>query len=88
MYSGRSGLSVVFILLAFTLVLTSFLPYLPILQSKHFNHIHPYIEITTMISDYDDEKFRQLKKNQAVLHGLSRSPSIRRLAKHCRMFCG
>ena len=50
LYSGGSGLSVDIHLVGFNLSFHALSP-LPIVLSKHFNHPHPYIEITTAISD-------------------------------------
>ena len=50
MYSGGSGLSIDIHFVDIELSYDVLSP-LPIVLSKHFNHPHPYIEITTMISD-------------------------------------
>ena len=47
LYSGGSGVSED---IGFRLSFHALSP-LPIVLSKHFNHLHPYIEITTAISD-------------------------------------
>ena len=51
MYSGGSGLSIDIHFVDIELSYDVLSPF-PIVLSKHFNHPHPYIEITTVISDY------------------------------------
>ena len=51
MYSGGSGLSVDIHFVGFNHSFDVLSP-LSIVQSKHFNHLYPYIEIATMISDF------------------------------------
>ena len=50
LYSGGSGLFIDIHFVDIELSYDVFSP-LPIVLSKHFNHPHPYIEITTVISD-------------------------------------
>ena len=50
LYSGGSGLSIDIHFVDIELSYDVLSP-LPIVLSKHFNHPHPYIEITTLISD-------------------------------------
>ena len=51
LYSGGSGLSIDIHFVDLEVSYDVLSP-LPIVLSKHFNHPHPYLEITTMISDY------------------------------------
>ena len=50
LYSGGSGLSIDIHFVDLEDVLSP----LPIVLSKHFNHPHPYIEISTVISDISE----------------------------------
>ena len=50
LHSGGSGLSIDIHFVGLELSYAVLSP-LPIVLSKHFNHPHPYIEITTAISD-------------------------------------